>query len=311
MEFGFALPNFGAGFAWRQDLAHLARTAEQLGYTSVWLADHVVLPREIRSPYPFHPQGRFPLPSNDDWLEPITTLAYLAGLTERVRFGTAVLVPALRHPLLDAKMLATLDVLAGGRVILGIGAGWLAEEFRLLGCSDEMFARRGAVADEHVRIYRTVWSEDEPRYAGTWWQFEDVYVRPKPAQPGGLPIWIGGHSPAAFRRVARLGDGWIGVWPEDPGRLAEEIGAIREACARYGRDAGRLALCLRAAIRFRDAPPDRRRPNALIGPPDYLRREIDAVAKLGVTHVVGDAWGLGRDDTLQIMERFAREVVQG
>ncbi|MBI4505508.1 MAG: TIGR03619 family F420-dependent LLM class oxidoreductase [Chloroflexi bacterium] len=310
MQYGFALPSFGPGFAWRDDLAHLARAAEDLGLDSIWLADHVVMPMEIRSAYPFGPGGRFTMPSDHDWLEPVTTLAYLAGVTRRVRLGTAVMVPALRHPLLNAKMLATVDVLAGGRLVLGLGAGWLLEEFRLLGWSDDIVAHRGAVADEHLRIYRTVWTADEPRFAGRWWQFEGLYVRPRPPQPGGPPLWIGGHSAAAFRRVARLGDGWIGVWPEQPEQLAADVAGIRQACAARGRDPAELTLCLRAAVRFRDAAPERRRPNALLGPPDHIRREIDGAAALGVGYVVADAWGLDREDTLRTMERFAREVAE-
>lgn len=309
MQYGFALPSFGPGFAWRDDLAHLARAAEDLGFDSIWLADHVVLPAEIRSSYPFSPTGRFSLPSDDDWLEPIATLAYLAGVTSRVRLGTAVMVPALRHPLLNAKMLATVDVLSGGRLLLGLGIGWLEEEFRLLGWGKDIFTHRGAVTDEHLRIYRTVWTADEPRFVGRWWQFEGLHVRPRPAQPGGPPLWIGGHSPAAYRRVARLGDGWIGVWPEQPAELAAALGAIRAACAERGRDPATLTICLRAGVRFRDAPPDRRRANAILGPADYIRRELDAAAALGVGYVVADAWGLGRDDTLRTMERFAREVI--
>jgi probable F420-dependent oxidoreductase len=181
-----------------------ARRVESLGFDSVWVSDHVVIPFTIRSRYPYNATGDFPLSPSTPFLEPLTALAVVAGATERVRLGTSVLVLPHRHPVLLAKMLATLHALAPGRVILGAGVGWMREEIELLGASYE---RRGAWSDEALRVIRACWSEARPSFAGEFFRFDPVGFEPRPA-PGALPIWIGGHTPAALRRVATLGDGW-------------------------------------------------------------------------------------------------------
>src|SRR5437762_13918268 len=151
---------------------------EALGYDSLWASDHVVIPWSIASKYPYNETGDFPLPPSATFLEPLTALALVAGATERIRLGTTVLVLPHRHPVLAAKMLATLDHLAPGRVILGAGVGWMREEIELFGVPH---GRRGAWSDEAIRVMRACWREDRVSFKGEFFAFEDLGVRPRPA----------------------------------------------------------------------------------------------------------------------------------
>ena len=160
MEFGCHLPMFGP-IATRHNVLTFARRMEALGYDSLWASDHIVFPYTIRSRYPYSETGKFPLPPTANFLEPLTTLALIAGVTERVKLGTTILVLPHRHPVLAAKILATLDHLSGGRVILGAGVGWMEEEITLLGAP---FSKRGAWSDEAIRIMRTCWSQEKSSY---------------------------------------------------------------------------------------------------------------------------------------------------
>jgi probable F420-dependent oxidoreductase len=183
-----------------------ARAAEELGYDSVWTGDHVVFPVESASAYPYHRGGAYspdPLIAYDA----LIALAVVAGCTERVELGTGVLVLPQRNPLLLAKQLASIDSLSNGRLILGAGAGWLAEEFVALGAPD--FALRSDVLEEWVAILRSCWTDDEPRFEGRHYRFDPIHFDPRPARP--VPILIGGNSQAALRRAGRIGDGWFGT----------------------------------------------------------------------------------------------------
>lgn len=173
MEFGCHLPMLGAR-ATRRNLFSFAKRVEALRYHSVWVRDHVILPRHTRSRYPYtdvSPTGQYPLRPDENFLEALTTLAMASGVTERIKLGTTVLILPHRHPVLTAKMLATLDYLSNGRVILGAGVGWLEEEIELFGIP---YHRRGAWSDEAIRIMRTCWSEYYASYQGEFFQFSDL-----------------------------------------------------------------------------------------------------------------------------------------
>jgi probable F420-dependent oxidoreductase len=196
----------------------LAQAAEELGYDSVWVSDHVVIPERIASAYPYSPDGAFHSGPRTPVLEPLSSLAYLAGQTRRIRLGTHVLILPYRNPVLTAKMATTIDNLSGGRLDLGVGVGWMQEEFDALGQA-EYYERRGAVSDEQMRVLRTLWTEDVPRFSGDFYRFEPLGARPHPVQKPHPPIWIGGHTPAALRRVGRYGDAWaMAGCPSAPGR---------------------------------------------------------------------------------------------
>src|SRR5436189_3600280 len=186
MEFGCHLPVYGPA-ATRETLLAFARRMEALGYDSLWASDHVVIPWRITSKYPYNATGDFPLPPTTNFLEPLTALALVAGLTERLRLGTTVLVLPHRHPVLAAKMLATLDHLSNGRVILGAGVGWMREEIELLGAP---FDERGAWSDEAIRVMRACWRDERTHFQGRFFNFADVGCFPKPVR-GDIPIWMG------------------------------------------------------------------------------------------------------------------------
>jgi probable F420-dependent oxidoreductase len=289
MEFGCHLPVYGVA-ATRETTLAFARRMEALGYDSLWASDHVVIPWRISSRYPYGATGEFPLPPATPFLEPLTTLALVAGATERIRLGTTVLVLPHRHPVLAAKMLATLDHLAPGRVILGAGVGWMREEIELLGVP---YPQRGAWSDEALRIMRLCWTEERPRFSGKFFTFDALGFAPKPAR-GTIPIWIGGHTPAALRRVAELGDGWHAAFPALP-ELEGALGRLRDACGKVGRDFDSLILSARVGL------PARR-------PADEAVAELRALAGLGIEHIVLETRARDLNNMIATYERFAHEV---
>ena len=229
MRLGVHVPQWGPD-ATREGVLDVAVAAEKAGLDSIWVADHVVIPTASATQYPYHPDGT-PFTAQDGFLEALTTLAVVAGATERLRLGTSVMVLPIRDPVLAAKMAATLDVLSNGRLTLGVGGGWWREEFAALSSS---FSNRGARLDEQLQVMRALWSGDPVRFNGTHYQFDEVSCRPAPLQPGGPPILIGGTSPAAIRRAGRLGNGWHAV-----GASPQEIIAARSDLASAAHEAGR------------------------------------------------------------------------
>jgi probable F420-dependent oxidoreductase len=279
-----------------------ARRMEALGYESLWASDHVVLPYSIKSKYPYNATGQFPLPPQSNFLEPLTTLALVAGVTKRARLGTTILVLPHRHPVLAAKMLATLDHLAEGRVILGVGVGWMREEIEILGGN---YDRRGAWSDEAIRIMRACWSEERPHHRGEFFSFDEIGVAPQPPRRA-IPVWVGGHTPRALRRVAELGDGWHAAFTP-PDAFARDIAGLREECAKRDRRFEDLAITLRVGLSIRDTPggADRR---PLQGTPEQIVGDIRRYRELGVGSFLLEARYRDLDDMVSIFERFAREI---
>jgi len=250
LSIGCSLPTSGPA-ADPSALGALAQAAEALGFDSIWLSDHVVVPERISSSYPYSPDGRFPTGPTQPYLEPLTSLSYLAAITSRVRLGTHVQVLPYRHPLLTAKMITTLDNLSGGRIDLGIGVGWMREEFEALGSPS--YERRGAVSDEQVRLMKAVWTQDVTGFEGHFYRFEPLGAHPRPVQQPHPPIWVGGHTRAALRRTARLGDVWLPIGarpPADlpPHQVADLFSGIRAEAASVGRDPHALQVCFSTAV---------------------------------------------------------------
>ena len=313
MEFGFSLPGRGP-LATPDVVLKMATKADELRYSSIFVTDHVVLPvSSARSIYPYSPSGQFPGGARQDYLEPLTVMGWLAHATKRVRLGTSVLVVPYRNPLVAAKMLATIDVLSGGRVILGAGVGWLAEEFEAL--SAPAFDARGPVTDEYLSLMRCAWTEDPLSFDGRHYQVKEVHALPKPRQSGGIPIWIGGHTDAAIRRAARLGDGWhpIGLRPPAmllPDEFATKVQQLAGYAQAAGRDPGSITLTLRVPMLVRSPrakAPGGDRP-LFQGVASEVRADIERYAELGVSHFVFDAVVPDPKDVLQNMERFAGDV---
>lgn len=301
LTFGCHLPMFGP-IATRGNVLAFARTMEALGYESLWASDHVVLPYSIKSKYPYNSSGQFPLPPTSAFLEPLTTLALVAGVTERARLGTSILVLPHRHPVLAAKTLATLDHLAEGRVILGVGVGWMREEIEILGGN---YDRRGAWSDEAIRIMRACWSQERARYRGEFFSFDEIGVVPQPIRQA-IPIWVGGHTPRALRRVAELGDGWHAAFTP-PDAFERDIARLRAECAKVNRRIGDLAITLRVGLAFRDTPGGADR-KPLQGTPEQIVADIRRYRELGVGSFLLEARYRDLDDMVAIFERFAREI---
>ena len=231
MKFGIAFAN--AGPLGEPELAvGLARLAEELGFESLWTVEHVVVPSGYASEYPYSETGRMPGGDQVAIADPLIWLAYVAAATSRIRLATGILILPQRNPLVLAKEVATLDRLSGGRVDLGIGVGWLREEFDALGVP---FERRGARTDEYVDVMRRLWSEPSSEFAGEFTNFGELNSYPKPARPQGVPIHIGGHSEAAARRAGRIGDGFFPGRGEGQG-LDVLLTTMRAAAKEAGRD---------------------------------------------------------------------------
>ena len=302
MNFGVHLPHIGP---WHdgETMRRFAREIEDMGYHSLWGSDHVVFPLGFESKYPYSETGDFPVPGSIPWLEEVTTLTYVAGATSRIRLGTSILVLPYRNPVLNAKTLAGLDVLSGGRLIVGVGAGWMREEAEAMGMP---FDERGVRTDEHIEILMAIWTEPEAKYDGRFYKVPPVASQPMPVQKPHPPIWVGGHEPGALRRAAKYGDGWH-AYRLEPDEIAERSAYVREKAASLGRDPSAIEISVRAPLVLGDASMEVSR--AFAGTPDDVRRQLGAQRDAGVTTVVFEPPILsGIDASLATMERFAREV---
>jgi probable F420-dependent oxidoreductase len=241
IKLGLMFVNSGP-FAQPDLLAHLAKTAEERGFESLWTVEHVVIPHDYKTPYPYARSGKIPGGEDVAIPDPLLPLAYAAAVTSRIRLATGILILPQRHPLYVAKEVATLDVLSRGRVILGIGSGWLKEEFDALGLD---FHQRGARTDEAVAAIRALWREDTASFRGKHFDFHDLKSFPKPVQSGGVPIHVGGHSPAAARRAGRMGDGFFPA-------LGEADQLKRSGAHRWARPRRDRAFMCRARERGND-----------------------------------------------------------
>ncbi len=230
MKFGIMFSNAGA-LAYPKNMIDLVQTAERLGFESIWTVEHVVVPVGYKARYPYSESGRMPAPDDVPIADPFVFLAYAAALTKTLKLGTGILILPQRHPAYVAKEAATLDVLSGGRAILGVGIGWMRDEFDALGIP---FEERVARTEESIRAIRTLWKSKPEPFAGRFFRWRPVESNPKPVQQPGVPIVIGGHVEAAARRAARLGDGFFPA-RGDMERLPKLLAALRDECQRIGR----------------------------------------------------------------------------
>ncbi len=286
MEYGIQLPHVGP-FATPEAITGVARKAEELGYHSIWVSDHIIIPRKIDSPYP---GGRFPVQPEWPFLEPVSTLLFAAAVTQRVRLGSSVLVITQRQPVLLAKQLATLDVLSGGRLIFGAGAGWMKEEFQALNVP---IANHGPRMAEYLEVIRRCWTEDDPSFEGRYYKLGDVGFYPKPAQKPHPPIWVGGWADGALRRVAKYGDAWhpAGL----PEWLVDRYAKIKQYAGEYGRDPESIALTLRGDGIGR-------------GEPAQTIEQLRLYKEVGVTFVMLTFIGPNADAIGEKMAGYMRDV---
>ena len=265
MKLGLMFVNSGP-FSNPELLAHLAQKAEQCGFESLWTVEHVVIPKDYQSPYPYSKSGKIPGGEDVAIPDPLLPLSFAAAITKNIRLATGVIILPQRHPIYLAKEIATLDLLSGGRMILGIGSGWLKEEFDALGLD---FHTRGARTDEAIQAMRACWRERASSFHGKHFNFGPVLSFPKPVQSS-VPIHIGGHSPAAAKRAGRLGDGFFPALGEIP-RLQELFAMMREAAVAAGRDANKIELsCMaRATVDAVKAVQDIGISRVVVAPPAF------------------------------------------
>ena len=312
MEYGFYLPNSGAG-AEPNALADIAKQGDRLGFYCMVMPDHILQPNQVDSTYPYSLTGDILAAGQSgdgEWPEQITTLAYLAGVTERIRLVTSVMIIPYRNPILTAKMLSTLDMLSKGRLILGAGVGWMEEEFELLDAPP--FAERGAVTNEYLRAFIELWTKDNPKFEGKYVNFSDITFLPKPVQKPYPPIWIGGQSKPAIRRAAQIGDCWhpvgaIPAAPLEPEELAENLVLLRDYAEKAGRDPSKIQVSVKAPLYDSgDSSGPRRR---FTGSADEVRQDVQTYSDVGVTHLIFDFRTGEPKQTEDRMARFADEVM--
>ena len=288
MRYGVAIPQAGK-FAEPAAMRAMARAVEDLGFDSLWVSDHVIVP-----------EGSGYIPEFMD--EPLATLAFLAAETRHVQIGTSVLIVPYRDPVFTAKFLSTVDMLSNGRLVVGVGAGWLEEEFAALSVP---FSERGPRTDEYLRVFRNLWETETSSFSGTWKQYERMRMYPKAssARRGSIPLLVGGNGRASIRRAGELGDGWhpINVAPGDmPGLVAQ----YREACARFGRPTGPIVL--RHMPGGRTPPGGPRAP--LTGSANDQAADVRAYAQAGVDEMMLSLGARSVDELVQTLRRFMREV---
>ena len=313
MKYGFTLPGRGH-LATPERLGIIARKGEEFGFDTLLTGDHILVPKNISSVYPYTEGGEFPGSGSGESMEQITLLSYIAGQTSKIRLVTSVLIVPHRNPLIAAKSLATLDLLSEGRLVVGVGVGWMREEFQALGLPP--FEERGAVTDEYIRAFKVLWTEDDPHFEGKYISFDDISFLPKPVQKPHPPIWVGGESRPALRRTAELADGWypLGSNPTFPMGTPEQLKAGLERLAgyaeRFGRDPSTIETIYRThqfELLKQAAGPDRL---PFVGDADQIAGDIRQYQDMGVTSMV---WDFLRqtddlDSMLGLMEDFSTQV---
>lgn len=313
MQIGFNLPISGP-MAQPAVMARMAREGESLGFDYLTLTDHLVVP-DMRTPgYPYSESGEFYQPDPGHRHEQLTAAAWIAAQTQRIRLVLAVLVVPHRPAVLAAKMLATVDVLSGGRLVVGIGAGWLKAEFDAAVTTP--FAERGAVTDEYLDAFRTLWTEPQPRIGGRYVTMQGLLFEPKPVQKPYPPIWVGGESGPSMRRAARIGDAWYPIGSNNKHlldtlpRLEAGIARLRHLVTEAGRDPAQVGVVYRVK-RFAFAAPPASDGNRRLfsGTIDQVVEDVHALRTLGVTGLDFDFEQTEADKAFAAMHRFSDTVL--
>lgn len=314
MKFGFQTMLRGAG-ASPEGLTAIAQKGEALGFDVIAPNDHIIVPGGIESTYPYTDDGVWPGASVVECHEQLTALTFIAGKTKKIRILTSVMVVPYRAPVLTAKIIASADVLSEGRVTVGVGAGWMAEEIDAIGAPP--FVERGRVTDEYIKIFKELWTSDNPKYEGEYARFSELHFKPLPVQKPHPPIWVGGESKPALRRTARLGDGWYPASNNPkfrvatPEQLSGRLDVLRQICDEEGRDFASLDVGyfytggVHASER-RDGDGKRM---ILTGAPADIASDVDAFGKAGVGTMIFIFQRPEVAATLEQMQWFGEEVM--
>ena len=317
MQIGFNIPTSGPLID-PERLTRIVTEGEELGFDYVTISDHIMVPRNLDSKYPYTGTGEFPAGTQAAWLEQLATTAYIAALTKKLRFVLSVMVVPHRPAVLTAKLLSTIDFLSKGRLTLGIGVGWCREEFEAIGAAP--FDDRGPVTDEWMDACRELWTAEFPKFSGKYVKFDDVVFTPKPVQ-NPIPIWVGGESGPALRRTVKYAHGWypVGTNPQFPmntlPRFKAGLERFRGFAAQAGRDPSEITIALRVL-----AGPGTKARGAIDGDAEMFTGsdadwvgDINTLADLGVSAVDVRLFGYGPnqslDGTLDNMRRFRDGVL--
>lgn len=313
MDYVIGVPG-GGPLAKPETMSALASRIEELGFGYVGVGDHIVIPREVKSRYPYTETGEFGGAGEGEAFEQMTMLSFLAGRTSTVRLLSTVTVLPHRSPVQTAKTVASLDVLSGGRLSLGVGVGWMREEFEVIGAPS--FDERGAASDEYLEAFIELWTNDNPSYKGKYCEFSNIFFEPKPLQKPHPPIWVAGESPPAIRRAARFGDAWfpVGNNPRFPlltrAQLAGAIGRLKQHAEEYGRDPSQLEVAYGAnwydETRVHQLPDGERR--TFTGSAEQIASDIRALEELGVGYIWLFFGAPTLEESLDRMGYFAEEI---
>lgn len=308
MRYGFYLPTRGP-LANPDDITKIVRAGEALGYATITFGDHIVFPVTVASPYPYTVDGGFP--GVGDAMEQLTLMSFVAGFTTTPRLVSSVMILPHRNPLATAKILATIDVLSRGRLTVGVGVGWMREEFEALDAPD--FDKRGASSNEYIEIFKKCWTQDPVSHDGEFYSFKDLHCMPHPVQKPHPPIWIGGHSRAALRRVAKYGDGWHPVGatsasPLPPTEFQGLLDQLKQLTEAEGRDFEALTISFKAPSYDPGRIPEGHDRLLFTGEPERIAEDLRTYKDMGVDEVVFDFRSAPASKTVENMDHFMKEV---
>jgi probable F420-dependent oxidoreductase len=305
MKLGVFLPVSGRA-AGPEVLTEAAQQAENLGYDSVWAAERLVNPWEMKTAYPYKDNNQWFVAPDVPFLEPLTCLSFLAGVTKRVGLGISVAVLPYRPPLYTARVATSIDTLSKGRLILGVGIGWMIEEFEALGVQ---FKHRGAMSNEQLQIFNLLWKQERPEFHGKHYNFDPVCVSPRPVQQPRFPIWTGGESEPAQKRAAQYADAWFSYFVKiTPQEMAAKYANVRKLAAEFGRNPDEIKLCCCRPVEITREPVPQR-DDTLEGTPEQLITALKRFKDIGVQHMALQ-FMVGRwPERKEKIDRFSKEVM--
>ena len=305
MEIGISIPRI-------PDVPGLKRfveMAETLGFESVLAGDHIVLPTAGTNQYPYTADGSFSRPSSEPFLETMTLLGYLAAFTDRIKLGSTVIILPYRNPVVQAKMFASLDVLTGGRIICGVGVGWLEKEFEILGLD---YHQRGAMTDEFLGIMQALWRQANPEFHGKYYDIDGIQFEPKPIQQPGIPVWVGGHTKAALRRTAKYGSCWH-TTRQTPEFVAENLPYLRDRIKKEGRELSEVTVSLKRSLHFTDMGMNEggyvRSGGSLVASTLEVLEDLHACQEIGIDQLTYDFRVETVPDCIKVMEHIAEHIL--